>query len=61
MTDFTYQLHPEKSIADFTAQDGTVRFYGFVRAIMLRNDVKNVRRLWIAGRGADRSRISVCL
>ncbi len=51
MTDFTYQLHPEKSIDDFTAQDGTVRFYGFVRAIMLRNDVKNVLDFG-AGRGA---------
>ncbi len=50
MTDFTYAAHPEKSIDGFTALDGTVRFYGFVKAIMLRNDVKSVLDFG-AGRG----------
>jgi 2-polyprenyl-3-methyl-5-hydroxy-6-metoxy-1,4-benzoquinol methylase len=51
MNDFTYQLHTEKSIDDFTALDGTIRFYGFVKAIMLRSNVKNVLDFG-AGRGA---------
>ncbi len=51
MTDFTYAAHPEKSIDGFTALDGTVRFYGFVKGIMLRNGVKSVLDFG-AGRGA---------
>jgi SAM-dependent methyltransferase len=52
MTDFTYQIHSEKLIDDFTAHDGTIRFYGFVKAIMLRNDVQNILDFG-AGRGAE--------
>jgi SAM-dependent methyltransferase len=51
MKDFTYDLHPEKAIDGFTAIDGTVRFYGFIRAIALKTNAKNVLDFG-AGRGA---------
>jgi SAM-dependent methyltransferase len=51
MTDFTHQIHAEKSIDGFTALDGTVRFYGFVQAILLRTRARNVLDFG-AGRGA---------
>ena len=51
MTDFSYQIHLEKTIDNFTAHSGTIRFYSFVKAIMLRNDVKTVLDFG-AGRGA---------
>lgn len=34
MADYTLSFHPEKHIDGFTAVDGTVRFYNFVRAIL---------------------------
>ncbi|OAI22632.1 hypothetical protein A1351_03830 [Methylosinus sp. R-45379] len=51
MMDISYCVHAEKAIDDFTAQDGTIRFYNFVKAIMLREKVENVLDFG-AGRGA---------
>lgn len=50
MSDFTYRVHPEKTIDQFSALDGTVRFYGFVKAILLRTGAKDVLD-YGAGRG----------
>jgi SAM-dependent methyltransferase len=49
--DFTYSTHPEKGIDGFTVLDGTVRFYGFVNAILLKTNAINVLDFG-AGRGA---------
>jgi SAM-dependent methyltransferase len=51
MTDFTYRIHNEKGIDGFTALDGTVKFYGVVRAIMLKTRARRVLDFG-AGRGA---------
>lgn len=48
---FQDTIHPERSIDGFTALDGTVRFYGFVRACMLQTEAKRVLDFG-AGRGA---------
>ena len=51
MTDFTFRRHPEKNIDGFTALDGTVGFYAFVKAAMLRTRAREVLDFG-AGRGA---------
>lgn len=48
--DFTYTRHAEKGIDDFTSLDGTIRFYGFVRAILLKRKAADVLDFG-AGRG----------
>jgi SAM-dependent methyltransferase len=49
--DFTFRLHPEKNIDHFTACDGTLKFFGFVKAIMLKIKAPHVLDFG-AGRGA---------
>jgi SAM-dependent methyltransferase len=49
--DFTFRLHPEKNIDHFTACDGTLKFFGFVKATMLRTSARHVLDFG-AGRGA---------
>lgn len=51
MTDFTYRTHPEKSIDHFTVHDGTVKFFGFVRAIASKLEATEILEFG-AGRGA---------
>ncbi|HKR41463.1 MAG TPA: class I SAM-dependent methyltransferase [Paraburkholderia sp.] len=51
ISDFTGRLHSEKQIDGFTKLDGTVRFYSFVKAIMLRGNARAVLD-YGAGRGA---------
>lgn len=41
-SDFTHRRHPEKTIDSFTALDGTVRFYNFVKAAMLKAEAREV-------------------
>jgi SAM-dependent methyltransferase len=50
MTDFTDRIHTEKQIDGFTAIDGTVRFYGFVKAILLKTGARDILDFG-AGRG----------
>jgi SAM-dependent methyltransferase len=49
--EFLDRIHPESNIDGFTKLDGTVIFYSFVRAIMLRNSATKVLD-YGAGRGA---------
>ncbi|MEO8112747.1 MAG: class I SAM-dependent methyltransferase [Phenylobacterium sp.] len=49
--DFTYAIHSEKNIDNSSKLDGTVRFYAFVRSIMLRGKAREVLDFG-AGRGA---------
>ncbi|QPC43674.1 class I SAM-dependent methyltransferase [Kaustia mangrovi] len=42
--------HPEKAVDGFTALDGTVRFYSFVKAILMRTSARDVLDFG-AGRG----------
>jgi SAM-dependent methyltransferase len=51
MTDFTHRIHSEKGVDGFTALDGTVKFYGFVHAILLKTGARQVLDFG-AGRGA---------
>ena len=51
MKDFTHSIHREKRIDGFTALDGTIKFYSFVRAILLKTDAREVLDFG-AGRGA---------
>jgi len=51
MSDFTYRIHSEKGIDGFTVLDGTVKFYAFVRALLLKTGARNVLDFG-AGRGA---------
>jgi SAM-dependent methyltransferase len=51
MRDFTYCAHFEKNVDNFTALDGTVRFYNFVKAVMLGVEAREVLDFG-AGRGA---------
>lgn len=48
---FLNHIHPEIAIDGFTKLDGTIKFYSFVKAAMLRLDAKNVLD-YGAGRGA---------
>jgi hypothetical protein len=50
MTDFSLKWHPEKGIDNFSKLDGTVRFYDFVKAILLKQNVKEALDFG-AGRG----------
>ncbi len=52
MTDpkFISQIHGEKLIDDFTKLDGSIRFFGFVRAILMKLDAGDVLDFG-AGRG----------
>jgi SAM-dependent methyltransferase len=49
--DFTRRIHPEKGLDSSSKLDGTVRFYSFVRAAMLRTEARQVLDFG-AGRGA---------
>jgi SAM-dependent methyltransferase len=51
MLDFTFRLHPEKNIDNFTTLDGTLKFYQFVKSIMLGSTSAEVIDFG-AGRGA---------
>jgi SAM-dependent methyltransferase len=51
MTDCTYRLHTEKQIDGFTANDGTVRFYCFVQATILKTGARHILDFG-AGRGS---------
>jgi SAM-dependent methyltransferase len=51
MMDFTYRLHSEKNVDGFTANDGTIRFYGFVQAAILKTKARDVLDFG-AGRGS---------
>ncbi|ACD82601.1 class I SAM-dependent methyltransferase [Candidatus Methylacidiphilum infernorum] len=42
MKNFLYNFHPEKNIDHFTALDGTIKFYSFVRAIMLKIEAREI-------------------
>lgn len=48
---FLIKIHPEMSIDGFNQNDGTVKFYGFVRACLLQTNAKKVMDFG-AGRGA---------
>jgi hypothetical protein len=50
LRDFTYRTHSEKNVDGFTALDGTVRFYNFVKAAMLAVGAREVFDFG-AGRG----------
>ncbi|MDQ6971938.1 MAG: class I SAM-dependent methyltransferase [Mariprofundaceae bacterium] len=50
-SDITQCFHPEVRIDGFTKLDGTIRFYSFVKAIMLRDSSRTVLDFG-AGRGA---------
>jgi SAM-dependent methyltransferase len=47
---FAFRYHPEKCIDGFTALDGTIRFFGFVKAILLKTGARDVLDFG-AGRG----------
>jgi SAM-dependent methyltransferase len=49
--DFLDRIHPERSIDGFTKLDGTIKFYSFVRAVILRNSATKILD-YGAGRGA---------
>lgn len=49
--DFLNKIHPERNIDNFTKFDGTVTFYSFVKAIMLRTNASKVLDFG-AGRGS---------
>ena len=48
--DFRDRIHPERGVAGFSKLDGTVRFYNFVKAALVRIDARKVLDLG-AGRG----------
>jgi SAM-dependent methyltransferase len=48
--DLTLRWHPEKGIDNFSKLDGTIRFYSFVKAILLKLNAKEVLDFG-AGRG----------
>ena len=48
--DLTFRWHPEKAIDNFSKLDGTIRFYNFVKAILLKLNAKEVLDFG-AGRG----------
>ncbi len=49
--DFLDRIHPERAVTGFTKTDGTITFYGFVKAIMCDLDARRVLDFG-AGRGA---------
>lgn len=51
MSDFTWRFHPEKAVDGFTVLDGSVKFFGFVRAVLLKTGARDVLDFG-AGRGA---------
>lgn len=48
---FLDRIHPERSVTGFTKRDGTITFYGFVKAIMRDIDARRIMDFG-AGRGA---------
>jgi SAM-dependent methyltransferase len=48
---FLDSIHPERSVTGFSKHDGTITFYGFVRAIMRDLDARRIMDFG-AGRGA---------
>lgn len=51
MKDFTHHINPEKGVDGFSVLDGTVKFFGYVRAILLKTGASEVLDFG-AGRGA---------